>query len=202
MDGQPIETGALNYTNDAGNVYSVTMLKYYISNLTFINSNGTEFKAPNYELINIDSANSKTFAVNVPFGDYNALRFYMGVDSIKNFSGAQAGELDPIYGMLWDWSTGYLFFKHEGEFIDSTGVVQPLSYHYGTIGGLITHELNMTLPVSTTPKIITITLNLNKIYRAPNVVDFNGNNIHSGVPGWIQTMKENFPGSFELTGIQ
>ena len=93
-------------------------------------------------------------------------------------------------------------YKHEGEFIDSTGIVQPLSYHYGTIGGLITHELNMTLPVSTTPKIVTITFNLNKIYRSPNVVDLNGNNIHSGVPGWIQTMKENFPGSFELTGIQ
>ena len=51
IDGQPIQTGNLNYTNAAGNVYSVDELLYYISNITFVKSDGSEFKAPNYELI-------------------------------------------------------------------------------------------------------------------------------------------------------
>lgn len=201
VDGVPVQPLNLNYTNDAGNNYSVNLLKYYISNIVFIKSDGTEFRAPNYELIDEDSASSKKFMVNLPFGDYTGLRFLMGVDSAKNFSGPQAGELDPIYGMLWDWNTGYLYFKHEGEFMDSTGVLQPIAYHYGGISALLNHEMNITLPVSGQPRIINITFNLNKIYRSPNVVDFNGNNLQSGAPGWIVTMKENFAGAFEVTGI-
>ena len=202
VDGQPVLPLNLNYTNEAGNAYSVNLLKYYISNVTFMKSDGTEFKAANYELINEDSLSSKNFSMNVPIGDYTGLKFLMGVDSAKNYSGAQAGELDPIYGMFWDWNTGYLYFKHEGEFIDSTGALLPIVYHYGGISGLVNHQMNISLPVSTVPKTITVTFNLNKLYRSPNVVDFNGNNLQSGLPGWVQTMKENFPGSFTVTSIQ
>ncbi len=202
VDGEPILPVNLNYTNDAGNAYSVNLLKYYISNITFVKSDGAKFKAPNYELVINDSVNSKTFSTIVPVGNYTTLKFLMGVDSIKNHSGAQSGELDPIYGMFWDWNTGYLYFKHEGEFIDSTGAVLPLVYHYGGPNALVEHELAIALPVSSTLRTITITFNLNKIYRSPNVVDFNGNNLQSGVPGWVSIMKQNFPGSFTVTSIQ
>jgi hypothetical protein len=204
VDNQAIQDSSMIYTNEAGNNYSVTLLKYYISNITFTKSDGTEFKAPNYELVDEDSINSKSFFVSVPYGDYTKLRFYMGVDSSKNFAGAQAGELSADYGMFWDWSTGYLYFKHEGEFLDSTGVIQPIVYHYGGIAGLVTEEMNidLSLPMSDITKVITVTFNLNKVYRSPNVVDFNGNNIQSGAPGWVQTLKENFNGAFEVTDIQ
>jgi len=202
VDGQLIQQNSMIYSNTAGNSYSVTLLKYYISNITFVNSDGSEFVAPNYELVDDDSAGSKIFSMNVPFGNYTNLKFLMGVDSAKNHSGAQAGELSPDYGMFWDWNTGYVNFKHEGEFLDSAGVVQPIMYHYGDLKALIPHEMNIAFPVSTSPIIITVTFNLNKIYRSPNVIDFNGNNLNSGTPPWLLIMKENLPGAFTVTSIE
>jgi hypothetical protein len=207
IDGQPIQTGSISYTNEAGNVYSVDELEYYISNMTFIKSDGSEFKAPeNYELIDESKNESKVFAVSgVPFGAYSHLRFNVGVDSTHNFSGAQNGDLDPVLGMLWDWSSGYVFFKHIGYFMDSTGVQTDLQYHYGTLKGLVTEELPVTLDVSSTQRIVTITFNLNKIYRSPNMINFNGENIHQstgpGENGWLQLIKANFAGAFEITEV-
>ena len=38
VDGKPITFGGLNYTNAAGNNYSVDLLKYYISDFTLVES--------------------------------------------------------------------------------------------------------------------------------------------------------------------
>ena len=95
IDGQPVTYGDLIYINEAGNVYSVDMLKYYISNIVFIKDDNTPVAVSNYELIDESLDTSQYFAVTLPAGNYKSFRFLMGVDSIKNVSGAQAGELDP-----------------------------------------------------------------------------------------------------------
>ncbi len=202
ISGQTITPGSMNYVNLAGNQYSVTLLKYYISNITFRKADGTIYRAPNYELVTEGEPATQVFSMTVPSGDYTAIGFYMGVDSVLNFSGPQTGELDPVYGMLWDWNTGYLYFKHEGEFIDSTGAVLPLVYHYGNLAGLVKHEITTSLMLMDLPKTITIGFDLNKLYEGPNMVDFNGNNLQSGAPGWVQTLKENFPSAFYIKNIE
>lgn len=207
IDGQPIQIGAMNNVNEAGNTYSVDELKYYLSNFVLIRDDGTEFKAPNYELIDEESAASKYFVLeNVPFGNYTGLRFYMGVDSTKNHSGVHTGDLDPVNGMIWDWSTGYIYFKHEGMFIDSTGTPDYLTYHLGTLKALVTEELPISMNFNSGVKVINMSFNLNKVYRSPNVINFNGENIHQstgpGENGWLQLMRENFQGAFEVTSIQ
>ena len=42
------------YTNAAGNVYQVDLLKYYLSHFTLIKSDGTEYNLNNHELINAE----------------------------------------------------------------------------------------------------------------------------------------------------
>jgi len=202
IDGQPVTYGDLTYTNEAGNVYSVDMLKYYISNIVFIKEDNTPVAVSNYELIDESLDTSQYFAVTLPAGNYKSFRFLMGVDSIKNVSGAQAGELDPSYGMFWDWNTGYIYFKHEGEFIDATGDTLPIVYHYGTVEALTTHEFNAVIPVSNQPRVIKMQFNLNKLYRSPNVVDFTNNNIHSGGSNWITTLRENLDNVFSLVAVE
>ncbi|MDQ3049833.1 MAG: hypothetical protein M3Q95_02990 [Bacteroidota bacterium] len=202
IDMQPIAAGSVNNYNASGNQYSVTLLKYYISNITFRKSDGTIYRAPNYELVTEGEPASQVFSMTVPTADYAGFGFFMGVDSAFNFAGPLTGELDPVYGMLWDWSTGYIYFKHEGEFIDSTGVVQPIVYHYGNIAGLVKREFISQVALTGTTKTITIGFDLNKLYEAPNMVDFNGNNLQSGAPGWVQTLKENFPLAFYIKNIQ
>jgi len=39
------------------------------------------------------------------------------------------------------------------------------------------------------------------LYRSPNVVDFNGNNIHSGGANWVTTIRENFQDAFQIMSI-
>ncbi|MBL0339440.1 MAG: hypothetical protein IPP71_00050 [Bacteroidetes bacterium] len=207
VDGNAIQIGAMNNTNEAGNVYSVDEMRYYISNIVFVTPAGVEFKAPNYELIIEDSAETKYFVVeNVPFGNYDSLKFLLGVDSAINTIGALTGDLDPINSMFWDWQSGYINFKHEGMFIDSTGNPDFLTYHFGTLKGTVDEVLPINLNFTEGTKIINITFNLNKIYRSPNVINFNGENIHQstgpGENGWLQLMRENFQGAFEVTSIQ
>lgn len=207
VDGNLIQTGNISYVNEAGNQYSVDVLKYYISNITFIKADGSEFKAPNYELIDESKSASKYFTVeNLPYGNYTGLRFYMGVDSTINNAGALTGDLDPVNGMFWDWQSGYVNFKHEGNFIDSVGNTTTLTYHFGTLKALVTEELPLNFDFNAPNKIITVTFNLNKLYKEPNLIDFNGNNIHQSTGpndnGWIQILRENFDGAYEITSIQ
>lgn len=202
VDGQPVVLGDIVYTNDAGNLYSVDLLRYYISNIVFIKEDNTPVAVSNYELIDEALDTSQYFALTLPAGNYKSFRFLMGVDSIKNVSGAQAGELDPSYGMFWDWNTGYIYFKHEGQFIDTAGDTLPIVYHYGTIEALTTHEFSATVPVSDQPRVIKMQFNLNKLYRSPNMVDFTNNNIHSGGSNWITTIRENLSGTFSLQSVE
>lgn len=199
VDSVPVEMDAFNYTNDAGNVYSIDLLKYYISNMVFTKNDNSKFFAENYELINEDVPSSKSFLVALPYGDYNELKFYVGVDSVKNISGAQSGTLDPVYGMFWDWNSGYIYFKHEGKFIETNNDTLPIVYHFGALEALTTHQFTVNLNVSETAKVIKVRFNLNKLYNAPNQVNFHNNNIHSGGANFVNTLKENFDSAFTLT---
>lgn len=205
--GEVIEMDTLRYTNDAGNVYSVSLLKYYLSNFIFTDTTGAEFKAPNYELIDESDASFKTFVINdVPNGIYSNMQFMMGVDSTRNFAGALTGDLDPVYGMLWDWNTGYVYFMHEGNFIDSTGAVNSVHFHYGTLKALVTESLPVSIELNGTPKKIKMRFDLNKVYNSPNQMNFNGDNFHQstgpGENGWVQLLKQNFAGAFTVVSVE
>lgn len=208
IDGAPVQKGSMSYYNAAGNNYSVDLLKYYISNIVLVRSDQLEYKATNYELIDIDSPSSLSFSVTgAPPGYYTAVKFKMGIDSTSNFSGPQNGDLDPVNGMLWDWNSGYVFFKHEGYFMDSTGVQTEVHFHYGTLKALVSEELPVSLIIPEQGQnTIEVTFNLNKIYASPNIMNFNGDNFHQstgpGENGWVQLLKENFDGAFEITSVQ
>jgi hypothetical protein len=202
VDGTPIQLGPLSFTNQAGNIFSVDLLKYYISNVKFYDQGSVVYAAPNYELLDASDITTLSFDMPVPQGSYDEVRFLLGVDSLRNVSGAQSGELDPVYGMFWDWNTGYIYFKHEGQFIDAAGDTLPLVYHYGALPALREHPFTASFSVLPgQSKTIKFRFNLNKVYRTPNVVDFNNNNIHSGGANWVNTIRDNFENAFEIISI-
>jgi hypothetical protein len=174
VDGLPIEKDKLLYSNLAGNKYSVSLLKYYITNTVLVNEDGTEYKLNNYDLIDeFDKANFSTIeAGNIPGGHYTKLKFYVGLDKIRNHEGAQDGDLDPLYNMIWTWNTGYIFLKHEGQLITPTNDTVVMQYHIATDEALRKIELPIHLTVTGNPIQLNIQFDLNKIYNAP-VVDIN-----------------------------
>lgn len=125
------ETGSVSYTTNAGETFTVTRLKYYLTNFQLLKNGEVKYTMPeSYFLVDeADQPSTKLTLPNVPAGDYDAVRFLIGVDSLRNVSGAQTGALDPAYGMFWTWSTGYIFYKLEGKSPNSTLVDSTFNFH-------------------------------------------------------------------------
>jgi len=121
------------YKNALGQPFTVSMFKYYISNIHLKNSNGNDYVCNNgYFLVDEEDTNSKQIVLNdVPNANYSSISFILGVDSIHNCNGAQAGALDPANGMFWAWNTGYIFLKFEGNSPASHSNGNTLAFHIG-----------------------------------------------------------------------
>ena len=150
VGGAPLDLGQSKaaYRTAAGDSFRVTKFLYYVSNINFTRSNGEKYAVPNtYFLVNEADAGTHSIKLSgIPAADYNSLTFTVGVDSLRNVSGAQTGALDPSNAMFWSWNSGYIFLKLEGNF------VQPGTR---TEGGLVFHIGGFRTPNNT---IRTVTL--------------------------------------------
>lgn len=141
-----------DYINSSGETFRVTKLNYYISNIRLTTTSGTEYVVPqdsSYFLVMEDDEASQVITLNnVPAGDYNAITFMIGVDSLRSTMdiSKRTGALDPAQGhdgMYWTWNSGYIFFKMEG-----TSPAAPVDqenkfyYHIGGYGGYDSPTLN------------------------------------------------------------
>ncbi|WP_295125168.1 MbnP family protein [uncultured Chitinophaga sp.] len=143
-----------NYTNAAGEQFSISKLQYYISNIRVKTTAGVEFVVPqdsSYFLVNEAEPASQFLKVRVPEGDYATLTFVLGVDSLRSTMdiSKRTGALDPSSGMdagmYWGWNSGYIFFKMEG--LSAAAPVDPsgqnkFRYHIGGFGGYSAPTLN------------------------------------------------------------
>ena len=114
---KPLVLADSTYTNAFGEQYTITKLKFYISNPRFIVKEKNNKEA---SVFLIDAAGDDSISFKAPAGEYSKLMFSIGVDSALNSSGAQAGALDPLNGMFWTWNSGYVYFKMEGYSTSST----------------------------------------------------------------------------------
>ncbi len=134
------------YRNATGETFTVTTFNYFVSNVMLTKSDRTLVPMPNqYFLIRqTDPASQRITLTDLPSGDYTALVFTVGVDSLKSVSPIteRTGVLDPAhYGtdnMYWSWNAGYVFLKFEGTSpaaparADGSRLVQ---WHVGGFGG-------------------------------------------------------------------
>jgi hypothetical protein len=115
VGNQPLQFNTA-YTNSFGESFSISKYKYYISNIALVDEVGNQFSIPDtYFLVDQNDAASSTVTLNAAAADYKAIRFLIGVDSMRNVSGAQTGALDPALDMFWTWNTGYIMGKLEGS---------------------------------------------------------------------------------------
>ncbi|MDX1956488.1 MAG: MbnP family protein [Chitinophagaceae bacterium] len=137
---------ALNtsYTNTAGESFTVSTYKYYISHLEL--SGGKKAIGETYFLVDESDPASKSFQAVVETGNFNSISFLLGVDSLHNVSGAQTGALDPLKGMFWTWNSGYIMAKMEGNSPVSTLPANFFEYHIGGFKGATNTVKRITLP--------------------------------------------------------
>ncbi len=118
-----------------GDTITFTQLRYYITNVQLQKTDNSWWTQPeSYYLIDASSTSgSMVKMTNVPAGEYKAVKFIIGVDSLRNVSGAQSGVLSASEGMFWDWNTGYIQVRAEGN-SPSSGTGKFL-YHLGGFSG-------------------------------------------------------------------
>lgn len=147
-----LQTGT--YTNSAGELFTIDLLQYYISNIQLVKNDGSIYTIPqdsSYFLIKEAEAATHKVALNVPAGEYAGLRFVLGVDSLRSTMDItkRTGVLDPAggmsNGMYWSWNSGYIFFKMEGSSpqapADQNGN-KKFRYHIGGFGGYSSPTIN------------------------------------------------------------
>jgi hypothetical protein len=146
-----IELNDSLYTNPFGEKYTVTKLKYYVTNVSLQNEQNYIDETASYYLIDESSPSSQAFTFSVRPGKYSALRFLLGVDSLHNVSGAQTGDLDPANDMFWTWNSGYVMAKMEGNSPASKLVNHKFEFHIGGFSGPfnVLREIKLAFPDKT-----------------------------------------------------
>ena len=134
VNGVPLQLSGPSYTNVFGEQYTVSKLKYYISNIKAVNSISPELTG-DYYLVDAGKPGSLSFTFKADVSTYTSIVFLLGVDSARNVSGAQTGALDPLNDMFWTWNTGYIMAKLEGNSPQSTLVNNKIEYHIGGFAG-------------------------------------------------------------------
>lgn len=202
---------SIAYINANGDSFSVTDYKYYISNIKLLKADGSEYaEVESYHLLNQAEETSLSFDIaDVPAGSYTGVRLLLGVDSTRNVSGAQTGALDPIHGMFWTWSSGYIMAKIEGKSPQSSEATDKYSFHLGGFSGAnsVLQEVTLTLPehlVITKDKSSTIKIKSDvlKWFDAPNLIKFDVlNQVGSAGPD-AHKISQNYKRMLSVTAVE
>ncbi len=170
-----------NYTNTSNETYTVSELKYIISNITLIKASGEEFIYPiaqSYFVINEANANSKTVALSgITAGEYAQIKFGFGIDQ-SNYPLNGVNNFIPTAeetGMLWSWSAGYKFLKFEGNFTPDGGTQDDFILHVGSHGATLDNYKEVVLDLPSTMAVnesgnatINIKADIAKIFDSTN----------------------------------
>jgi hypothetical protein len=200
------------YNRSQGESYSFDLLKYYVSKAALVNDAGDTLYFTGHNLIDAFNPNRKKAQGVVAIDDaqlstFNKLIFGIGVSSEYNTTGDQGGDLDPSFGMIWTWATGYIFMKHEGQFIDNTGTLQPLLYHLGTSAAYKRYSMPIAIQLNKDKTYnIHVDFDLTNLYNSPNLITFTGNNIvqSSGAQDipWITSLTRNMQNVFSVSSVE
>ena len=133
------------YTNSFKEIYTVSKLKYYVSNIHLIYSGKNKIKK-SVQLI--DASKKNNLKVQSYGTKIKGLSFLLGVDSLNNCSGAQSDALDPLNDMFWTWNNGYVMFKLEGKSDSSKADNNRIEQHIGGYKGAHKTMREIFLPLN------------------------------------------------------
>lgn len=196
------------YTSPHGDSFTVSTFDYYLSNIVLIDSAGNRFVEPeSYHLLRSNVASSLQFTLSkVPEARYVAVEMLIGVDSTRNVSGAQTGDLSPDYGMFWTWKNGYIMGKMEGVLKPSN---DPLQFHIAGFYGIFSGLRKITLSLGSGARVvkgketqIDLKADLNSWFTAPNFPGFSVRTNITSITPESAKVADNYATMFSLTGIK
>ena len=171
----------LTVTNENGEVINITRIRYLVSKLQLVNSNGDTYSFDGYKFTDLEDINTYDFTPEnntIPTGTYT-LKFVWGFNEEDNIDGAY---LD-LNSASWNWPTmlggGYHFLQFDGTYnVDTTP--SPFNFHNGTARvSMDVFEQNFAIISLETPITITntatinVNMNIAEFFKNPNTWDLN-----------------------------
>lgn len=175
------------YTNEAGQAFNVTRLRYLISDIAFHKADGSCFTIDEYHFV--DESDASTFVFNpttkVPEGVYTSISFNFGFDLEDNQTGIYADLNSPGVNFQWPvaFGGGYHFMQLEGNY-DSSGTDRSFLTHMGTAMNITPRDttfednhfeakpMNSAITISGDSS-FDIEMNVEEWYKTPYTWDFN-----------------------------
>ncbi len=176
----------IKFTNQFGNLHSISKLVYLISDIRFYKDNGDSITTDGYNLIDLQNENSLTIDQNNIYlqeGSYSGIGFSFGFEEDDNISGAYT----DLNSASWSWPMmlggGYHFMKFEGKFIGTSNDTINFNYHMGTSREItaidttfhdnhVFVKINQPFDISNEAT-INLKFNIDEWFKNPNLWDLN-----------------------------
>ena len=194
-----LKLNADKYLNAHGDTFSVSLFKYYISNVRLRRQADQVWVAfaSNNHLIEEGGKDNFTLS-NIPATPYDMLEFKVGLDSATNFGTNFNEDLNKSKGMYWEWDPQYVFLKLEGKrYYNATN--EALVFHIADNANLKTIQLPFKQTwYSGQTLVLQIKTDILKMFESPNQTDFTKvNNVMMGAEA--ANIASNYSNMFTLT---
>lgn len=180
IDNNNLTTETL--TNANGEVLNITRIRYLISRLQLVNSNGETYSFDGYKFTDLEEPDTYDFTPennSIPTGTYT-LKFIWGFNEEDNID----GEYLDLNSASWNWPAmlggGYHFLQFDGMYNVDTSSASPFNFHNGTARvSMDEFEQNFAVIELETPIVITnnasinINMNIAEFFKNPNTWDLN-----------------------------
>ena len=195
INGNPLITDTLCYTNEAGNLFLITEIQWFLSDIELKNETGNwtllrqrgisdTLDASRVFYIDTDIPETQNLrSCPVKTGHYTAIRFTFGLDDYDNYTGLFNDP--PESEMFWPdvLGGGYHYMKLNGKYAGSSGRLKPFAIHLG-IGQnedcteFYQNYFIVELPLDFDVKAnadnrLDLTMVIDNWFRNPHVIDFN-----------------------------
>lgn len=173
IDGEEIQYDPFQFLNEAGNSYSITDIKYYLSNITLIAENGETHYDNGIYYVDIRKENTLNILIDsIKPGKYVKMNFDLGIDSARNLTGYLPNTLDNL-NMAWPvpMGGGYHFLKLEGEFLDGS-TPYGFAFHLGKSKMIIHYSLQLNKSLTYWNEKLTLKHNVSEWFKNPLTYDF------------------------------
>jgi hypothetical protein len=173
IDDQSLNFNTLIYSNDAGNQYSVSRVKYFVSNIGLGEEDDLTFSTSEVYYVNASEPTTNTILVDsIPVGDYSGFTLNIGLNPTQNQTGYLPNTTENL-NMLWPepMGGGYHFLKFEGHYLDNNSDVSGFAMHLGNNENLVTMHFDHPISIEHSDYHIELEMNLNEWFRNPNLFD-------------------------------
>jgi hypothetical protein len=200
--GQALELNDKSYVNKALDTFTISNFVHYLSNVTLTNAQNEKYNLANYNLSYAEYPNTNTITLNgLKMDNWKNITFLLGVDNVRNHTGAQTGDLSPSKSMYWNWNTGYIFVRFKGKL--SSG--KNIGLDIGGDENLVSQSFDLnSYNLNKSNVTITLEMDVNEMFENPQTYDFkvDATSIHSNTQPEAAKIKANMVDICKIISVQ